>query len=269
MSERKAIFVTGAASGMGRAAAKLFATKGWFVGGYDLNEQGLKSLSDELGPGMCVTGLLDVTDKAAFDAAVAAFGSASGGRMDVLFNNAGIGESGWFEDVPHDRAMRLVDINLKGVINGAYAGLPLLKATPGSLLFNNASSSATYGMPRLAVYSATKHGVKGLTEALAIEWARHDIRVADALPGLINTPLLQNTPNHSGDGAPRPTDQAPARGPFRLIEPEEVAEALWECANTPKPKLHWYVPKGIGMIDKMKAISADFVRARIARMLPG
>ncbi len=189
----KAIFITGAASGMGRAAAKLFAERGWFVGGYDLNEEGLASLRAELGDNQCVTGLLDVTDKDGFDQAIADFGAASGGRMDILFNNAGIGESGWFEDVPHDRAMRLVDINLKGVLNGAYAGLGLLKATPGSLLFNNASSSATYGMPRLAVYSATKHGVKGLTEALAIEWARHDVRVSDALPGLINTPLLQNT----------------------------------------------------------------------------
>ena len=265
----KAIFITGAASGMGRAAATLFADRGWFVGGYDLNEEGLASLRAELGDNHCVTGLLDVTDKDGFDSAVADFGAASGGRMDILFNNAGIGESGWFEDVPHDRAMRLVDINLKGVLNGAYSGLELLKATPGSLLFNNASSSATYGMPRLAVYSATKHGVKGLTEALAIEWGRHDIRVSDALPGLINTPLLQNTPNHSGDGAPRPTDQAPKSGPFRLIEPVEVAEALWACYHAPKPKLHWYVPKGIGMIDKMKAISADFVRRRIEKMLPG
>jgi len=265
----KAIFITGAASGMGLAAARLFAERGWFVGGYDLNEAGLEELKAELGPDKCVTGLLDVTDKPAFDAAVAAFGAASGGRMDILFNNAGIGETGWFEDVPYERAMRLVDINLKGVINGAYAGLPLLKQTPGSLLFNNASSSATYGMPRLAVYSATKHGVKGLTEALAIEWGRHDVRVSDALPGLINTPLLHNTPNHSGDGAPNPTEQAPKKGPFRLIEPIEVAEALWACYHAEKAKLHWYVPKGIGMIDKMKAISADFVRRRIEKMLPG
>lgn len=264
MTDRKAIFITGAASGMGQAAARLFSGHGWFVGGFDVNEDGLKALQAELGAENCVTGFLDVTDKDAFEDAVAEFGKASGGRMDVMFNNAGIGESGWFEDIPYDRMRRLVDINLIGVINGAYASLPLLRDTPNSLLFNNSSSSATYGIPKIAVYSATKHGVKGLTEALSVEWARHDVRVADSLPGLINTPLLVNTPNHSGNEAPD-LSQAPKKGAFRLIEPVEVAQAVWDSYHDKKGKLHWYVPKGIGMIDRLKALSPEFVRKQISK----
>ncbi|MGV7694057.1 SDR family NAD(P)-dependent oxidoreductase, partial [Mycobacterium kansasii] len=87
----------------------------------------------------------------------------------MMWNNAGIGEGGWFEDVPYDVAMRVVDINFKAVLTGAYGALPYLKKIPGSLMFSTSSSSATYGMPRLAVYSATKHAVKGLTEALSVE----------------------------------------------------------------------------------------------------
>ncbi|MEN8722992.1 MAG: SDR family oxidoreductase [Alphaproteobacteria bacterium] len=269
---QKSIFITGAASGMGRAAAHLFANAGWFVGGFDVNEVGLGTLAEELGHNQCMTGVLDVRNMDAFNAAVAEFGEKTGGTMDVMFNNAGIGETGKFGDVPYDRAMNVVDINLRGVINGVYASLPLLKNTPDSLLFNNSSSSATYGMPGLAVYSATKHGVKGLTEALSIEFAEYGVRVADSLPGLINTPLLLNTPNHSADSAEGPgmtkadlEAVAPKKGPMRLIEPEEVAQAVWASYHTDKKRLHWYVPKGIGLIDRIKGIKPEWARAMIKR----
>ena len=150
-----------------------------------------------------------------------------------MFNNAGIGESGWFEDVPYEAAMRVVQINFVGALNGAYAALPLLKKTPNSLLFTTSSSSATYGMPRIAVYAATKHAVKGLTEALSIEWARHGVRVADVLPGLIDTAILRSTPNRSGD-APKPTEdefyaRAPKKGMFRLMPADSVAKCVWHA----------------------------------------
>jgi NAD(P)-dependent dehydrogenase (short-subunit alcohol dehydrogenase family) len=110
---RPAIFITGAASGMGRETAKLFASKGWLVGATDVNLDGLKTLEQELGSENVWISKLDVTSKGDFDAAIAAFGQKSGGRLDVMFNNAGIGESGWFEDVPYDAAMRVVQINLR------------------------------------------------------------------------------------------------------------------------------------------------------------
>src|SRR5262249_19789376 len=205
--------------------------KGWFVGAYDVNANGLATLAQEIGADNGTTGILDVTKKADFEAAVAAFGAETGGTMDVLFNNAGIGESGWFEDVPYEAALRVVRVNFVGVLTGIYTALPLLKATKNSLCFTTSSSSATYGMPRLAVYSATKHAVKGLTEALSIEFARHGIRAADTLPGLIDTAILRITPNRSegrnADEAEAMLANAPKKGPFRLMPARAVAEAVW------------------------------------------
>ena len=269
---RQAIFITGAASGMGRETAKLFAGKGWFVGATDVNTDGLKTLQQELGSENVWTQKLDVTSKADFDAALAAFAEKSGGRLDVMFNNAGIGESGWFEDVPYEAAMRVVQINFVGALNGAYAALPFLKKTPNALLFTTSSSSATYGMPRIAVYAATKHAVKGLTEALSVEWDRHGIRVADVLPGLIDTAILRSTPNRSGD-APKPSEDefyanAPKKGMFRLMPASSVAECVWRAYASPKTKLHYYVPDEIAWIDRIKGFAPGYMRGRILKLFP-
>jgi NAD(P)-dependent dehydrogenase (short-subunit alcohol dehydrogenase family) len=268
---RKAIFITGAASGMGRETAKLFAGKGWFVGATDVNTDGLKTLEQELGSDNCFTRRLDVTDKVDFDSAIKAFADETDGKLDLLFSNAGIGESGWFEDVPYEAAMRVVQVNLVGVITSLYSALPYLKATPGSLVFITSSSSATYGMPRIAVYSATKHAVKGLTEALSIEFARHGVRVADTLPGLIDTAILRSTPNRSGDRA-KPTEDefyanAPKKGMFRLTPPTAIAETVWQAYTS--DKLHWYVPQEIAWIDRIKGIAPSYMRRQIAKNISG
>src|SRR5258706_6896754 len=94
---RKSIFITGAASGMGRETAKLFSRKGWFVGAFDVNDAGLKTLEQELGSDNCLVHRLDVTSMPDFHGAISVFSDETGGKMDVLFSNAGIGESGWFE----------------------------------------------------------------------------------------------------------------------------------------------------------------------------
>ena len=268
----KSIFITGAGSGMGREGAKLFHANGWRVGVVDRNDDGLATLSDELGSERLWTRTVDVTDKAALDSALADFCAANpGGGLDMMWNNAGIGESGWFEDVPYDAAMRIVEVNFKAVLNGAYGALPYLKKTPGSLMFSTSSSAGTYGMPRIAVYSSTKHAVKGLTEALSVEWHRHGVRVADVLPGLIDTAILTTTTNHSDDMGPTATEDvrasAPKKGLMRLMPPSSVAEAAWQAYHNPK-RLHWYVPKSIRMIDLLKGLSPELVRGRIVKALP-
>lgn len=264
---RKSIFITGAASGMGRETAKLFHDKGWFVGAFDVAVDGLKTLEQELGSDNCLIRRLDVTDKVDFDAAVAAFAAETDGKMDLLFSNAGIGESGWFEDIPFEAALRVVQVNLVGVIASLYAALPLLKNTKGSLAFITSSSSATYGMPRIAVYSATKHAVKGLTEALSIEFARHGVRVADTLPGLIDTAILRSTPNRSGDRAKPSEDEfyanAPKKGMFRLTPAKAIAETVWAAYGS--DRLHWYVPAEIAWIDRIKGIAPSYMRKQIAK----
>jgi NAD(P)-dependent dehydrogenase (short-subunit alcohol dehydrogenase family) len=266
---RKSIFITGAASGMGRETAKLFAKNGWFVGAFDVNNEGLSTLEQEIGSDNCVIRRLDVTDKADFEATVAAFGAETDGKMDLLFSNAGIGESGWFEDVPYEAMMRLINVNFIGVVTSIYTALPLLKSTPNSLVFITSSSSATYGMPRIAIYSATKHAVKGLTEALSVEFSRFGVRVADILPGLIDTNILRATPNRSGD-MEKPSEEqfyasAPKKGMFRLTPASAVADAVWKAYSS--DKLHWYVPEDVAWIDRIKGFAPNFIRKQLTKRM--
>jgi NAD(P)-dependent dehydrogenase (short-subunit alcohol dehydrogenase family) len=247
----RVVAITGAASGIGRATARRFAREGWFVGAFDVNAAGLKALEAELD---CFTGVLDVTDRAAYAAAIAAFAARTGGTMDMLFNNAGIGRGGPFEEQPWEDVMALVNVNFVGVLNGITLALPLLRRTPNALCFTTSSSSATYGMPGIAVYSATKHAVKGLTEALSVEFRRLNIRAADTLPGLIDTPILP----------PEASERAPKEGMFRLIQPEEVAEAAWNAYAS--DKIHWYVPPEIAELDKAATLDPEGTRDRIAAM---
>ena len=249
---RKSIFVTGAASGMGRETARLFAGKGWFVGAYDVNAEGLADLEKELGAENCVVRRLDVTDRDEYRAALAEFGAATGGKLDLLYNNAGIGRGGPFADQPWDDVMAVVQVNFVGVLIGIHEAVGLLKATPGSLCFTTSSSSATYGMPGIAVYSATKHAVKGLTEALAVEFKAYGVRVADVLPGLIDTPILP----------PGAAANAPKEGMFRAIPPVEVAKVVWQAYHS--ETLHWYVPPEIYELDKAATLAPEQTRDLMA-----
>ncbi len=191
--EQKSIFVTGAGSGIGRATAQLFAERGWFVGLFDINQAGLDETAASLPEGQRLSMTFDVRDRAGWTRAVDAFGQATGRRMHVLFNNAGVGKGGLIEEMPPEDIDLVIDVNLKGVINGITACLPLLRETPGARIVNTASVAGLVGAPRLAVYVATKFGVRGLTEALDVELSRFGIRVTSLMPWFIDTAILDNT----------------------------------------------------------------------------
>ncbi len=251
---RKAIFITGAASGMGRETALLFARQGWFVGAHDVNLAGLQALKLEIGGGNGIFATLDVTDHEAFVAAVARFGDATDGTLDVMFNNAGIAVGGMFDELAWEDIVSVINVNLLGVMIGIRAALPLLKATPGSLCLTTSSSSAIFGTAGIATYSATKHAVRGLTEALSIEFMRHGVRVADLLPGLIDTPILSASVKA----------MAPADGMWRLTPPSEVADAVWAAYHG--DKLHWYIPEELKAFDIQVAAEPEVVRAERAAL---
>ena len=257
---RKAIFITGGGSGIGRAVAQRFAREGWFVGLADVNEAGLAETAALLPDGAGWTHKLDVRDRGAWDEALAAFAQASGGRLDVLFNNAGVAHGGPFADNPQNEIDQLIDVNFRGVVNGAHAAYPLLKVTPGSCLLNTASAAGIYGAAGLAVYSATKFAVRGLTEALDIEWAADDIKVRDLMPGFIDTPLL-TPPAHAGTNQSMRESVVEAGLEFTPVE--VVADTAWDATNS--RKIHHLV----GKTARRLAFAARWMPGRLRKSLVG
>ena len=229
MPTQKNIFITGAASGIGRATALHFARQGWFVGLGDINESALDNLLQEVGGDNACALAMDVTRPESVQAAVEAFGSRTKGRMDVLFNCAGMLRMGPHHEIPIEEQTRIVAINLNGVLHCIQAGLPLLRRTSGAAVINMSSASAVYGGPELAVYSATKFAVRGLTEALDIEFEPMGIRVCDIMAPYVATPMILDA-------------DVQATSVRRLgvhIRPEQVAATVWRAAHL--RRLHWKV----------------------------
>ena len=196
---------------------------------------------------------MDVTDREDYRAALADFSIATDGKLDLLFNNAGIGRGGPFAEQPFEDVIAVVQVNLMGVLIGIHEAIGLLKATPNSLCFTTSSSSATFGMANIAVYSATKHAVKGFSEALSVEFKAYGVRVADVLPGVIDTPIL---PPGVAAGAPKD-------GMFRAIPPVEVAKVVWEAYHA--DTLHWYVPPELVELDKAATLAPEATRDQMAQ----
>lgn len=257
---RQAIFITGAASGIGRATAVQFHDRGWFVGATDVDEAGLASLYDQF-EGDCFTARLDVSDKSAYDEVISKFAHQSEHRLDILFNNAGIAIFGKIEDLPFQRIIDTVNINFVGVLNGVHAAMALLKQTPNSLCFSTASSAASFGTAGLATYGATKSAVKSLSEALSVELARHDIRAADVSPGIIDTPLWETRGYVRGElkpvanAAKANVDRTDAG---RTLSPDEVANCVWDAYHG--DKLHYYVPPEVAEHEKAKVTNPEKMR---------
>jgi NAD(P)-dependent dehydrogenase (short-subunit alcohol dehydrogenase family) len=226
----KAIFITGGASGIGQAVAKYFAAQGWRVGLADVNAAGLEATAAMLPPGMATTHLLDVRDRGRWDDVLAEFAAASGGRLDILFNNAGIAVGGPFAETPPADIDRILDINITGVVNGAYAAHRYLAATPGSCLINTASAAGIYGSGGLALYSATKFAVRGLSEALDGEWAPEGIKVRVLMPSFIDTPLLDAI----SPGTNRTARESVREAGLEFTPLDVVAKAVWDSVDGEK-----------------------------------
>ncbi len=234
----KALFITGAASGIGKATAEHFAERGWFVGLADVDEEGLGRLAGTLGAERCVSVSLDVADRAQWDVALETFSAASGGRMDLFFNNAGIARSGAFEEMPEEDAAAIMAVNIGGVVHGLYATFPLLKATAERFgraqIVNTGSASGVIGAPRLAVYAASKFAVRGLTDSLHVEFARHNIHVSELQPWFLDTNILATVPTGSNDTA----REALTANKVPVLPATLAAEAVWKLSEQDNPTVH-------------------------------
>ena len=224
---RKAIFITGGGSGIGQATAVFFADKGWFVGLADVNARGLAETAAMLPEGASSQHIMDVRDRATWDTALADFARQSGGRLDILFNNAGIGTGGPLEIMTPDAIERVLDINLKGVFWGAQAGFAYLKATPGSALVSTSSAAGLYAGAGMSAYSATKFGVRAMTESLDREWAEAGVKARTIMPSFIDTPLLDAVSAGSNEAI---RDTVRSAG-LEFTPVEQVAQAVWDAAH--------------------------------------
>ncbi|MCP5067953.1 MAG: SDR family oxidoreductase [bacterium] len=231
------IFITGGGAGIGLATAKLFARNGWFVGIYDCDDASaaaaLEALqreardrSTDSGPDIGCCGRIDVREPASIAAALEDFRARGTGKLDILFNNAGVLSVDPFEDVPLNQHHQHIDVNAKGVVNCCHLAFPMLRDTAGARVISMASASASFGVPDFATYSATKFFVRGLTEALNIEWARHDIQVSDIWPPFVSTPMVTNIERST----------AIDKMGVELVA-EDVAAVVWQAAHG--KKVHW------------------------------
>ena len=262
MSERKAIFITGGGSGIGRAIAQRFASEGWFVGLGDVNAAGMAETQTLLPEGQSSAHRFDVTDPAQWDRVLADFTAQRGGRLDMLANNAGLPSGGPLAEVTLEELDRLIDVNLKGVFYGAKAAYPLLKAAaPGSCLLNTASAAALYGMANQSVYGATKAAVRSLTESLEAEWAEDGIVVRSLMPSFIDTPLLDAPPNRARN---TPIRDAVVAAGLEFTPVEVVADEAWRARS--EPRVHRVIGKTAKKLRRVAKWMPGLLRKR-ARLL--
>lgn len=258
MRTNKAVFITGAAAGIGRTTALTFAARGYTVGGYDIDDAGLESLAEEIGRrgGTAVTGHLDVTDPDEMVRRVDEFVAAAGGRLDVMINNAGVMAAGRFEDIDVGKHFAEIDINAKGVVNGLHAAFRHLRFTPNSVVVNLASASAIYGQAELANYSATKFFVRGLTEALDLEWSRYGIRVIAMWPLFVQTAMTDDV-----------TTGTTASLGIRLTA-QDIADSIVAAVEPPllRRVIH-QVHYAVGAQTKVLATGARFSPAWLTRLV--
>jgi NAD(P)-dependent dehydrogenase (short-subunit alcohol dehydrogenase family) len=261
----KSIFITGGASGIGRAVAQHFAAKGWRVGLGDVNEAGMAETIALLPAGPKAASAsahkLDVRDPAAWAEALSAF--APEGLIDVMLNNAGVAYGGPLVELAQDEIDRLIDVNFRGVLNGARAAHPYLKrAGPGSCLLNTASAAALYGTGGIAVYSATKFAVRAMTEALDSEWLPDGILVRSLMPSFIDTPLLAGPSNHASN---RPKRDIVVAAGLEFTPVEQVAEAAWHAIHG--QRLHTLVGKTARTLGWVSKWAPSLARRRAKRLM--
>lgn len=229
--EDKIAFITGGASGLGRAAAKRFAAEGATVVVADVNLDGARrtiELVEDVG-GDGVAHELDVRDGSAFQAAVDATIDDYG--LDILLNNAGIShERIHVEDINTTRRDQLIDVNVKGVWNGTVAAIPHFKTQGSGAIVNTASLAGVIGAPMLSAYSLSKGAVVNFTRAVAAEVGPHGIRVNAVCPGITDTAMPRKTLS-SDEWESHKAELAEEYPLKRLGEPEDIANAMLFLAS--------------------------------------
>lgn len=216
--ENKVAVITGAASGIGAATARLLYKEGALVVLADIGDEGGKSLAASLGPS-AMPFRCDVSKAADVEALIKAAVDRHG-RIDILFNNAGIGSFGTSVELAPADWENVIAVDLHSVFYACHFAIPHMK--PGSAIVNTASISGMGGDYRFAAYNAAKGAVINYTRALAIDHARDGIRVNALCPGLVDTPITAGVSQMPGL-----RDDWVRRIPMqRAAQPEEMAAVV-------------------------------------------
>jgi short-subunit dehydrogenase len=228
--ENKTVVITGASSGIGRAAAEAFARAGARLVLASRNEQTLAPVVEacrDLGAdAMAVP--TDVTDLAQVEA-LARRACAFGGTIDVWYSNVGVGVVAKYWDAPMEVHEQVVRSNLLGHMNDAYAAVPIFLEQGHGTFINMISVGGFAASPYAAAYSASKFGLRGFTEALRGELARfRDIHICDVYPSFVDSPGIPHAANHTGKAL---------KIPPLALDPHRVADAVVRLALEPQDQL--------------------------------
>jgi len=227
----KVVFVTGAGSGIGRAAAEAFVRRGYATALADVNEDAGRNIEAELRAlGECTFFPCDVTDDDTVRGAVGGT-VATYGRLDAAFNAAGIdGEHGKrTAEGTMENWNRVIAVDLTGTWSCMRYELPAIVEAGGGSIVNCASVAGLRAAPTVSAYTAAKHGVVGLTRVAAREYAHAGVRVNVICPGTVDTPMFRSSM------APEVIERLVATNPTgRLAAASEIAEvAVWLCEDAP------------------------------------
>lgn len=221
----KVVVITGASSGIGEATAKLLAENGAKVVLGARHEDELQRITGEIrkNDGDAIYHVTDVTKKEDNEQLVA-YAQEQFGRVDVMFLNAGIMPVTFLSDLQVDRWIKTIDVNLKGVLYGIAAALPILKKQNGGQVIATSSVTGLQAYPGVAAYSATKFGVRAVMETLRLESAQEKshIRTTTIYPGAVDTGLMKNSGNNSSNAQ------------FVRMSPAEVADAVAYAIDQPE-----------------------------------
>jgi NAD(P)-dependent dehydrogenase (short-subunit alcohol dehydrogenase family) len=228
----KRVLVTGAASGIGRATAVAAAARGARLFLTDVDSTGLDDAVAEIrGAGGTVAHAepLDVSDHAAVAAMAERIHGSHGGSLDVVMNVAGIAVWGTMETLSHEQWRRVVDINLMGPIHVLECFVPpMIAAGRGGHIVNVSSAAGLFGLPWHAPYSATKFGLRGLSEVLRFDLRRHDIGVSLVCPGAVDTGLVKTLEIAGVDRDAPIMQKFTARFQRTAVTPEQAAARILE-----------------------------------------
>jgi NAD(P)-dependent dehydrogenase (short-subunit alcohol dehydrogenase family) len=221
--KNKVAFVTGGGSGIGRALCEELARRGASVVVADLNEARATEVVAAIGKnaGQAQVSVLDVSKaeqvQRAVDECVARFG-----RLDLMFNNVGVGVFGEVRDMTLDLWDRIIDINLKGVVNGVMAAYPQMIRQGSGHIINMSSGFGLVSMPTHVPYSTTKFGIVGLSTGLRLEAASLGVKVSVVCPGLIQTSSFKDTIYLNVD----PEEMRSKKLPFKMMSSEECSQVI-------------------------------------------